>query len=407
LILCSVAALGAGCKKKAKEKVAPPEPSPAGSNTGSGGSNAMSGSGGSAAGTPEAKLEGKGMADKYVTCVGLINDNKMDDFKSKCLAKDYKGHEMDGMEIENPDKVVEWFAMQHTAFPDMKMQPQLIIVNGRNIMAVGLVTGTQSGPLKGPMGEIPATNKKVGFLMFHRLTINDENRATEEWAYSDPTTMIGQLGLLPKEAGETRPALDKGWDGAPIIAVTADNDVEKKNIDIVKKAGADFAAKKIADSVANYTDDALESDQAEGKDHKGKKEIQAGSEMFWKAFPDMKLDSPDVFAAGDFVVVQGTFEGTNKGPLGPMKATNKVVKGHYAEVFKLKDGKMSEVWRFRNGMAMAMQMGLMKEPPPPGGGGGSAAGSAAGSGGGDMKKDEKKDDKKKDDKKKDDAKKSG
>jgi hypothetical protein len=46
-----------------------------------------------------------------------------------------------------------------------------------------------------------------------------------------------------------------------------------------------------------------------------------------------------------------------------MKATNKAVTMHFAEVAKLKDGKVAQLWRFRNGMAMAMQLGLMGDAP--------------------------------------------
>jgi hypothetical protein len=48
---------------------------------------------------------------------------------------------------------------------------------------------------------------------------------------------------------------------------------------------------------------------------------------------------------------------------------------HFAEVGKFKDGKATNLWRFRNGMSVAMQLGLMQ--PPGAGAGSAAAGSAA------------------------------
>ena len=413
MVVLGVGALatGAGCKKKPKEGKAPEG---SGSATMSGtGAASGAGSAGSAAEPPkEAKLEGKALADRYLECVGMIG-TKWDDLKSKCLAKDYKGHEADGREIPDADAVIEWFKGQYTAFPDMKMQPQLVLVNGRNILAVGLLTGTHTGPMKTPMGEVPATNKKIGQLMFHRLTIDDENRANEEWAYFDPATMASQLGLLPKEAPPLRAAMDKGLDGAPIVVVAADDDKEKKNLDAVKKAHATFLTHKVPDIMAMWADDGLQSDQAEAKDYKGKKEVQAATEAFMKAFPDFKTTGePALYAAGDYVVMTGAFEATNSGPLGKMKATNKKVSGQFADVMELKDGKVAKLWRFRNGMATATQLGLMPEPkaPPAGAGSGSAAGSAAPKGDapkGDAPKGDapKKDAPKGDAPKKDDAKK--
>src|SRR5689334_24607026 len=45
-----------------------------------------------------------------------------------------------------------------------------------------------------------------------------------------------------------------------------------------------------------------------------------------------------------------------------MPKTGKKVTMQYAEIFKLKDGKVTQVWRFRNGVDMAMQLGLVEMP---------------------------------------------
>jgi predicted ester cyclase len=309
----------------------------------------------------QAPLAGADLAKKYQACVAMVNGGKFDDLKKDCVAADFKGHEMDDMEIPDPAALVAFFQMTKTGFPDWKLEPQLIMVSGRNILAVNLVTGTNSADWKSMDGrDMKKTDKKIGQLMFHRLAINDENKATEEWAYTDPTTTMSQLGVLPKEVPPGRPAMDKGWDGAPIILVTADDAKEKANLEGMKKGTEAMNAHKVADAVAMWTDDAVESDQADGKDAKGKKEIEAGTKMFFTAFPDIKIEVENSYAAGDYVIALGTFSGTNKGAMGPMKATNKEVKGSYAEVVKVKDGKLAQVWRFRNGMAMAVQLGLIK-----------------------------------------------
>jgi predicted ester cyclase len=364
----------AGCSKKPKEGQLPPEKM-VGSTDGSAGS--------AAAATPakEAKLEGKALAERYIECSTLISGQKWDDFKAKCLAAGYKVHAADYPGTQDADTALGMMKGQFAGFPDMKLTPQIVAINGRNILAVSLMTGTHTAPLKTPMGETPATNKKIGMLMFHRIQVDDENKAVEEWAYNDPMTMGGQLGLMPKEAGPSRPALEKGLDGAPIIAVATDDAKEKANVDAFTKSNAAFQAKKTAELMAFYTDDAIESDQAGSVDAKGKKDIQAGSEIFLKAFPDLKLETSNIFAAGDYVVALGNFSGTHTGPLGPLKPTKKSVKSEYAEVVEMKDGKIARMWRFRNGMAMAQQLGLMPDhaaPPAekPAAGSGAPAGSA-------------------------------
>jgi predicted ester cyclase len=191
--------------------------------------------------------------------------------------------------------------------------------------------------------------------------------------YYDPTTMMGQLGLMPKEAPPVRPAMEQGMEGAPVILVTADEEKEQANLAIAKKSDETFNSHKVADIMAMWADDAVESDQAGGMDHKGKKEIEKGMQTFFKAFSDVKVASEHTYAAGDYVVALGAFSGTNDGPLGPMKKTGKPVTGSYAEIYKISDGKIAELWRFRNGMAMAVQLGLMPDPTQAGAPGGEPA----------------------------------
>lgn len=305
---------------------------------------------------------GQDLANWYLECGKKMSDKKMDDFKKDCLAADAVIHHVDDKDAK-ADEMMAMMTDMQAAFPDGKTEPQLVIVNGRNIFAVNLFTGTNTGTLKMPgMPDHPATNKKVGQLFFHKIAVNDENKGTEAWEYMDPTAMMGQLGLLPKGV-PFRAAIDKGWAGAPIIVVAADDAKEKANLETVKKSNDAFNTHKLPDIQAFWADDALESDQADEKDGKGKKEIEAGLKMFLTAFPDVKIEVPNNYAAGDYVVSIGTFTGTNSGPMGKMKKTDKKVTGNYAEIVKIKDNKVSELWRFRNGYAMAMQLGLA---PPPG-----------------------------------------
>ena len=364
-----------GCKKKkAEENKEPVGSATAPMTTEGSGSAAMAGSGSAAA--AEAPLTGQALADKYQKCVGMIGDGKFDDFIGTCVSADYKGHDMDMGDMSGADAIKGEFTSLKTAFPDFKMSPQLVIVSGRNILAVELTTGTNSGPMKMGQGpEMPATNKKMGMLMFHKLAINDQNKASEEWMYEDPMTMMGQLGQLPKGAPPVRPAMDKGWDGAPIVVVTADNDAEKKNLETVKKMDDAFNAHKVPDMLANLSDDFVLSGQSDPKDVTGKKDAEKDIKGLFTAFPDIKTTADATYAAGDYVVELGTMEGTNTGDMGPMKKTGKKVSVHYAELSKLKDGKLTNLWRFDNGMAFATQLGLM--PPPGAGAGSAAAGSAA------------------------------
>ena len=112
--------------------------------------------------------------------------------------------------------IKDHFANMFTAFPDMNVEPQLILVNGKTLFAVSLIQGTNSGTLK--MHDMPdqaATNKKIGFLVFDKVTTNDAGKVTEEWRFADPATMMGQLGLLPKDAAAEAPGDREGHGQRP------------------------------------------------------------------------------------------------------------------------------------------------------------------------------------------------
>jgi steroid delta-isomerase-like uncharacterized protein len=354
--LCLV--LAASCNKKDKDK-------PSGT-TGSGAMTKPTEGSAPAPAPPEppkpAPRTGKDLAQGFLDCAALLDAARWDDFGKQCVAASFVGHHVDDEDVPR-DRLMTMFTGMKAAFPDLKFRPQLVLVNGRSIISVNLLAGTNDGPLKSPMGELPATKKKLGVLLYERFAIDDENKTAEQWAYSDPATLLGQLGHLPKGAPPVRPAMDKGIVEAPVIVVAADDDKEQANLAVVKQQNDAFNGKKAGDVLALFSDDAIESDQAAPADSRGKKELEKGLQMFWKGFPDVKIDVPNLWAAGDYVAVEGTFTGTNTGPMGKMPKTGKQVTLHYAEVFKLKDGKITETWRFWNGVAMARQLGLIPEPP--------------------------------------------
>lgn len=360
-----IAALAlAACKKTKSEGQPPPDPTPGSSSgkpTEGSGSAAVAGSAAGSDVPPSVPLAGEGLAKFYVACLARINAGKLDDYKRDCIDPEIAVHDVDSDEFTGADSVIGYYTDMRKAMPDFKLEPQLVLVSGRNILAITLMTGKQTGPLKAQAGELKASDKTVGMLTLHHVKTNDDNKATEEWEYSDNKTMLGQLGLLPKEQGATRAPLAAA--APPIVLVTKDDAKETSNLDLVHKGDDAFNAHKSGDLVALWADDANESDQASDKDNKGKAAIEGNLKGLFSAFPDVKIQVPNAFAAGDYVIVEGKLTGTHKGALGPIKPTNKQVEISYAEVFKVKDGKIAEVTRFRNDMAMAAQLGLLGETP--------------------------------------------
>ena len=385
-----VAMTGAGCKKKNAESTGATPGSSAAMGSGAAmgsamgsqmaGSGSAMGSAGSGSAAAAKPVTAEDVAKRFDECWGMWNAGKWDDFK-KCYAADAVGEEpgMGTPPVNGADAVVAGTQMLRPAFPDLKGDTQLLLISGHDAISVVLITGTNSGPMKGPGGEMPATNKKVGLFMAQDLNFDDAGAVKHEWDFFDMATMMGQI--KPQKDHPVRAAVDKLAMPKEVV-IAKDDAKEHGNLDTAKKF-VDAFNKKDAKAIGELTsDDTVWSEQAQPKDW-NKKELTAMLGTMWKAFSDLKINTTDQIAAGDYVAATGTLEGTNDGPMPQMgikKATGKKVSAPFLAVHKIENGKVKATWIFSQSMAFASQLGLMPAPgaaPAAGSAAGSAAGRAA------------------------------
>jgi predicted ester cyclase len=253
-----------------------------------------------------------------------------------------------------------------TAFPDVTGELELTLVNGNNAVGVVLLRGTQKGTYETPMGPVPATNKKVGFLVAHGIELNDAGKVDKEWMAYDGGTVAGQLGLMQMPH---RKVIETGWTDKPVV-IASGSDAEKANLAAFTKEVEGFNKHDAAGSLSSAADDVVFSELSAPADRTGKKEAVKGMEDMFKAFPDVKLDVKNAWGAGDYVVAVGTWSGTNTGdmPSAHMKKTGKAVSVQFVEVDKFAAGKTKNIWIFSNGAAVAAQLGLTGPKPETKGG---------------------------------------
>lgn len=336
--------MGAGSASAVETKPAPPPPPPAK--------------------TAEEK------AARYQECWGFFNDGKWDDMKS-CYTADAIS-EQPGSAMppaQGVDAIVAQEKAEKDAFPDLKGDLQLVIVNGKYAVGVALLQGTNTGAMKTPMGEMPATKKKVGLAMGHVIEFNDQAQATHEWSFEDTATMMAQLG---KSKMPARKAMTKGWAKTTEVVVAKDDDAEKANVAVFQSAVDAFNKhdpKAFGDTLAKNV---VWSDQAEAKDLDQKGAV-ADSKNFWKGFSDVKITPDQIFGAGSYAVMIGNIAGTNDGdvPAMKLKKTGKSFSSPFLHIVKVENGKITGSWIFYDGMGMASQLGMLPAP---------AAGKAEGKG---------------------------
>jgi len=282
-----------------------------------------------------------------------------------CYAEGASSEEIDsGMPASNGRADIVKMAQAISAqAPDQVGELQLVLVNGNNLAAVALIKGTNTGPILTPGGEIPATKKKFGMLMGQSAETTEDGRAVlRDRHYVDGGTFMGQLGLAKMPH---RKVLDKGWAEKPVVVATG-SDVEKANLAALPKALEAFNKHDVATLVGMMADDVVFSELASPVDFVGKKAVEKSHTEMFKAFTDARLEIAHSWAAGDYVVWEGTFIGTNDGPMpsaGIRKATGKKVSSRFLKIDKIQAGKVKNMWLLDNGMGFAAQLGLL--PPPP------------------------------------------
>jgi predicted ester cyclase len=242
------------------------------------------------------------------------------------------------------------------AFPDVAGAPQLVLASKDTVAGLAVIAGTHGGPLPGPGGKpIAATNKKIGY-MFGLVTEIAEGAVVKERQYADNTTLLAQLGVIK---APTRPVMAAATT-APTVVVSTGSDTERANVETFRanmKAFNDRDVKTLADMNAA---DGVFHDYTQPKDFDGKGNIAALGELF-KGFPDAKIEASTSWGAGDYVVTEGTFSGTNTGAvptMGIKKPSGKSAKVRFLEITKIEGGKIKEDWLVLDSAAFAGQLGL-------------------------------------------------
>ena len=303
-------------------------------------------------------LTAEARVQRYQDCWGYFNTKAWDQFGT-CYSENATSEDVDSGRpvVRGRAAIVEDSKAQFLAFSDRRGELQLILNNGPRIVSVALWHGTNDGAMPGPDGKpMPATNKKVGLPMAHLAEFDATGSSVvRDAAYVEEGTLMAQLGISP---APTRAAMSPT--GAPAKVVIARNDAtEAANVTAMQ---AMFVASNAHDLKA------VEATMADGyklieigrPDDMNAKESLANTKEMLVAFPDVKFTNLNVWAAGDYVVATGNFEGTNTGDIKSMglKKTGKSVKSQFLEICRFENGKIKEDWLFYNGAAFAAQLGL-------------------------------------------------
>ncbi len=231
-----------------------------------------------------------------------------------------------------------------TAFPDLRGEPQLVLVDAAKVAAVVRLSGT-------------GAEKKKPFGLLGGVVDNFDasGKITHESDYFDSLTIQGQLDPAPSH-------LVRAWDATSSLVkqtIVAKHDAaEQANVALVKRMTAAFNKHDLAAFGGFLADDATWSDASERSDWT-RAQLLVDRAGGLKGFPDAAIRTLDRWGAGDFVVEIGELTGTNDGPIEGIPApTHKKISVPFFAIHQVIAGKVAHTWAFQQANAFVTQLGL-------------------------------------------------
>jgi steroid delta-isomerase-like uncharacterized protein len=263
-----------------------------------------------------------------------------------------------GPDLTTKDAITDHFAKLFAEFPDMKFAVSRTFTKGNVVVAEWVSTGTNTGDFTGPMA-MKATNKSVGFQGASILWYGDDGLISKEHVYFDMGTIMAQLGVAKMPA---RPLANLPSSVESHYAKGSTD--EDKNVATYNAIGDAINGHKEKDFLAFIPADSTYDDYTQAKQMKGK-DAKTWFEMMSRAVPDMKIAPSNAMGVEDFTVAEVEMTGTQKGAMGPLRASNKPIDTHGLEIVQWKDGKTVHGWMYANSLELLQQIGAWKPPSAP------------------------------------------
>jgi steroid delta-isomerase-like uncharacterized protein len=108
-----------------------------------------------------------------------------------------------GTHFRGQDGSLEFSRMWADGFPDGKVPIARTVASGDTVVVECTGTGTHTGTLRGPAGEIPATGRSVTLQLCDVHDIRD-GKIQRVGSYFDSASLLQQLGVMPEAGAEAK-----------------------------------------------------------------------------------------------------------------------------------------------------------------------------------------------------------
>ncbi len=124
----------------------------------------------------------------------LISAGDIDGF-GDLVAENFVEHEETPGLAPTKEGTLEFFRMVLTAFPDMRMDVEDLMVDGDKTISRVTVTATHQGEFMG----VPASSNRVEVGLIDIMRFDDSGLVCEHWGVMDMLTLMQQIGAIPAE----------------------------------------------------------------------------------------------------------------------------------------------------------------------------------------------------------------
>lgn len=100
-----------------------------------------------------------------------------------------------GAQLAGIDQILAWYGVVVRAFPDIKHEVRGTVLQADACVLQARATGTHTGPLASPAGDVPPTGKPF-VLDYVNVARFADGRITSETYCWDSQSLLTQLGLI-------------------------------------------------------------------------------------------------------------------------------------------------------------------------------------------------------------------
>jgi ketosteroid isomerase-like protein len=274
-------------------------------------------------------------------------------YAEDCVVQSYGTPEREGHGRDDVSKAAQWV---YDFSNDAKTAVTRLWIKGNVAVTEFVWAGTMTGEYMG----MKPTKKPIGQLRVHVAWFNDDGLVKEQHEYGDSVGLMAQM-----KGAKGAPPVPTLPTNAPEMHAAKGSPDEDKLADWAKAGDEAFSKDDVKAAIGMNADDAEYWINVSGKPAtKGKKDMTKELTDWFKAFPDQKWTPTNAWGIDGFAIIEHQMTGTQKGPMGPLPPSNKVVTNwHFIDIMQpTAEGKMQRGWGYANLVEMMAQTGAFKPP---------------------------------------------